>query len=654
MAVTKSEGDGNHPASHYLIVEDPEHPSGWHLRVRDANGNVDHGLLGAAWAALHGGYRGNKYQGPGKEEALRKLKALYKSEGMELPSGQESEVRSQKSEGKTVNVFSRSLRLQLDEPIAVDGKSLYPLTVCVTGTWVKNGHKFSITAEDLASMAANFQKRKNEQLVIDYEHASEQPDVARGGPVPAAGWIHELTVETGKSKLETGNSDGGPARLPSGTGPVSNFQFPVSLAALVEWTPEARSLIAGGQYRFFSPAIDWSFADKETGEPQGPTLTSGALTNHPFLEELPAITLSDADLTGFGVSRDPVGTERDFPRPRRDGAGFGKEHEPRNPRSESRVSAADTSTGYLDQPLTGGRDARATSDQGAKMAKKLSIKKLDGGDLKGHHGIFDGDEMMGYVHADDMRDHVKKNADDFDDLFEGKGQAGVKGHQEPDAADGDKKMSELLRDSGFGVRDSGKTPSQIILDGLKLAATHQLVEQREGSRNLLLTECLKPVEQSKVEGRAFNLQPSTFDSERAKQLLRDGKINGSDLLDAIEAKSLLDDAVTRGKVLPKDRAFFFEIAFNHPKKFSEYIAGAVPVLRLGTIGLGSTDQVPVDQEVDLETKKLMSEKKLSYGKAMKELFRANPQLEERYRAAHRQEVKADAAAATRNSAGITP
>jgi HK97 family phage prohead protease len=84
-AVMKTEGDGQHPASHYLVVEDAEKPSTWHLRVRDADGSVSHRLMGAAWAALHGGYRGNRYQGPGKAEALAKLKRLYEREGMDTP-----------------------------------------------------------------------------------------------------------------------------------------------------------------------------------------------------------------------------------------------------------------------------------------------------------------------------------------------------------------------------------------------------------------------------------------------------------------------------------------------------------------------------------------------------------------------------------------
>ena len=48
--------------SRYLVTE--EDGTG-HLPVRDSdNGPLNHHLMGAAWAALHGGYRGNKYQGP--------------------------------------------------------------------------------------------------------------------------------------------------------------------------------------------------------------------------------------------------------------------------------------------------------------------------------------------------------------------------------------------------------------------------------------------------------------------------------------------------------------------------------------------------------------------------------------------------------------
>src|SRR5512146_732989 len=68
----------------YLIVEDPQKPTTWHLQVRK-DGKIDHGLLGSAWAALHEGFRGNTYEGPEKGKAIEKLKALYASEKLPTP-----------------------------------------------------------------------------------------------------------------------------------------------------------------------------------------------------------------------------------------------------------------------------------------------------------------------------------------------------------------------------------------------------------------------------------------------------------------------------------------------------------------------------------------------------------------------------------------
>jgi hypothetical protein len=70
-------------AVQYLVKE----PDGkGRLPYTKEDGKPDHTLLGAAWAALHGGYRGNKYEGPDKAKALAKLKKIYKEEKMELPS----------------------------------------------------------------------------------------------------------------------------------------------------------------------------------------------------------------------------------------------------------------------------------------------------------------------------------------------------------------------------------------------------------------------------------------------------------------------------------------------------------------------------------------------------------------------------------------
>jgi hypothetical protein len=92
MAKMKKEADGEHPAGHYLVVGDPEEPSTWHLRVRGPDGKPDHGLMGAAHAALHEGFRGNRYEGPDKEQALAKLKALYAAEKMPWPEAAKQQL----------------------------------------------------------------------------------------------------------------------------------------------------------------------------------------------------------------------------------------------------------------------------------------------------------------------------------------------------------------------------------------------------------------------------------------------------------------------------------------------------------------------------------------------------------------------------------
>jgi HK97 family phage prohead protease len=102
MAVTKSEPDGRHPASHYLVVEDPEKPTTWHLRYRDTNGKPDARLMGACYAALTSNYRGNPYGGPNKQEALTKLRSVYKEAGMTWPGDSKAAEQDPEMEYKSL------------------------------------------------------------------------------------------------------------------------------------------------------------------------------------------------------------------------------------------------------------------------------------------------------------------------------------------------------------------------------------------------------------------------------------------------------------------------------------------------------------------------------------------------------------------------
>lgn len=84
-AKTKTIDGKPRPAGDFLVVDDAEKPGTWSLPVK-VNGKLDRRLMGAAWAALHKGFRGQKFEGPGKQEAIDRLKKFYKQANAEPPS----------------------------------------------------------------------------------------------------------------------------------------------------------------------------------------------------------------------------------------------------------------------------------------------------------------------------------------------------------------------------------------------------------------------------------------------------------------------------------------------------------------------------------------------------------------------------------------
>jgi len=88
-AMTKKESWGNEPMGSYLVHEDPEHPTTWHLPVKK-HGKPDRGLATAAYQALFSDHRGNAYGGSSAGEAKKKLRSFYKSQGWEWPADKKS------------------------------------------------------------------------------------------------------------------------------------------------------------------------------------------------------------------------------------------------------------------------------------------------------------------------------------------------------------------------------------------------------------------------------------------------------------------------------------------------------------------------------------------------------------------------------------
>ena len=91
--------------------------------------------------------------------------------------------------------------------------------------------------------------------VIDYEHQTLKAE-KNGQPAPAAGWMHALRWIEGKG-----------------------------LHALAELTERAKEQIKAGEYRYFSPVIQYS---TKTGEIT--RLLMGALTNNPAIHGMAAIS----------------------------------------------------------------------------------------------------------------------------------------------------------------------------------------------------------------------------------------------------------------------------------------------------------------------------------------------------------------------------
>ena len=136
----------------------------------------------------------------------------------------------------------------------------------MTGEW--KGHwqgAFVVTKDDLKRIVANA-KGQQTDIPVDYEHGTVF--ALFGGDTKAAGWLDpkSLAVE---------DTDNG-----------------AELFGTIDWTQPAAAAIRNREYRYKSPTIQWRTTDRKTGVDMGTSLHSVALTNTPFLEELPEVSLN--------------------------------------------------------------------------------------------------------------------------------------------------------------------------------------------------------------------------------------------------------------------------------------------------------------------------------------------------------------------------
>lgn len=148
-----------------------------------------------------------------------------------------------------------------------------------TGSFVSTRYgKFSITKDDLSTMLHNFDNitpKDPTELPIDYDHLSMDPK--KPGDGIAAGWMKKLELREGGDELWCS----------------------------VEWTKDGAERIANNEYRFVSPSFVKNHKHKD-GKQIGTTLLAAAITNHPFLEGMSALTLTaDPVFGGLAVLDDP-------------------------------------------------------------------------------------------------------------------------------------------------------------------------------------------------------------------------------------------------------------------------------------------------------------------------------------------------------------
>ena len=246
-------------------------PEGNHLPYTDEEGKPDHHLMGAAWAALHGGYRGNKYEGLDKDGAISKLRGIYKSEGMACP-GEESKASDEPSgEDAIVAIECRAaveisptatneilfLPVGMHEITPVMGGIGRPIKVKV------DGNAASLMEKQRAGLVA-----KGKRPYFDFNHEDG----------PASFWPEMFTWRVGEGVIAKG-----------------------------EWTARGRNAVEGKDYRAFSPVfhVDNKRSDpatvvcKDTADPN-----MGGLVNNPAFKDLPLWAKNDESLVNAGATGD--------------------------------------------------------------------------------------------------------------------------------------------------------------------------------------------------------------------------------------------------------------------------------------------------------------------------------------------------------------
>lgn len=278
---TRTDDGDEYTKADYLVIPDADKPSEWKLRIAEYMGDrkqVTRRQLGRAAAALGPrGFRGQRVQltPEQRRSAIRKLRALYKKEGVpndEMPS----HIRAREDFMGLASAAGQ-WRLLNDMALAEGDVPEWIQVIPAPGSWDHpNYGEIKITDEVLADFARNFEQSVyQEHIPVDAEHETKITG--------ALGYYEEVKI-------------GGPG----GEG---------GLWARVNWTDRGEELLKADRFRYFSPEWYDEWEDPASHETFKNVLIGGALTTRPFFkdEALKPLVAREGgmwEVTGDGESDD--------------------------------------------------------------------------------------------------------------------------------------------------------------------------------------------------------------------------------------------------------------------------------------------------------------------------------------------------------------
>lgn len=513
----------------FAYVGDPKDKSTWKLPIHDES-HVRNALAR---------FGSTELPADKKTEVAHKLVHAAKEHGIDT-SGFEKEHLTEAKDDKAGLSEIR------------DGMIRIP--VAYTGSFekVEDGKlkKFNITGNDLRSMAQRLSKR---ETPIDYGHNSAH--TVPPGWDKAAGWFAPKMGEV----------------EPFGLDPDTQKPREI-LYAWAELTPACLHMVANKEYRYFSPEPHWNDKD-EHGKPIGTHMAAGAITNRPFLKDLPPIEIDPAD----------------YPQLLQMAALSESEH----------LMTMTPSTAHVDTTVNAKKEP---------TMKKLKLKKLADGENKGQTGCFDeSGEMVGLAEKEGgmPKFKLKLNKDGEHKgkvgCFEGDDMVGLADHRSLKSAH--KALVEY--DPAEGEDDP---------EDAEKKREAQMREQQDRSNMACLTE-LADCKAGEVIAMSEGMAES-------------GRLTLPGLVRVQKINRLIDDSTRSGKILPKQRRSFFILATANYEAAEAFLKEMVTRQVDTTVRgfQGSNEVADPEKEMEARISALMTEKKMRYADAYAEVMRLDPYL----------------------------